>query len=111
ATNGIVGLETALGLALKLVHRGLISAARMVAMMSLNPARLLRLDDAGTIAMGARADITMIDPELEWTVDANGFHSLSRNTPFAGMRLSGRAVMTIVGGEIVYNSRGGISHE
>jgi dihydroorotase len=73
-------------------------------MMSLNPAALLRLD-AGTLAVGAIADITVIDPDLEWTVTPERFLSKSRNTPFAGMRLKGRAVLTIVGGEIVFDGR------
>jgi dihydroorotase len=104
AANGVVGLETSLGLALSLVHRSLIDASRMVQMMSLNPARLLRLD-AGTLAVGASADVTVIDPNLEWTVTPEKFLSKSRNTPFAGMRLKGRAHLTIVDGEIVFDAR------
>jgi dihydroorotase len=104
AANGVVGLETSLGLALDLVHRSLIQPARLVEMMSQNPAALLRLE-AGTLAEGAVADITVIDPNLEWTVAPEKFLSKSRNTPFAGMRLKGRAVLTIVGGEIVYDGR------
>ena len=104
AANGVVGLETALGLALQLVHRSLIQPARLVEMMSLNPAALLRLE-AGSLAEGAVADITVIDPTLEWTVAPEKFLSKSRNTPFAGMRLKGRAVLTIVAGEIVYDGR------
>ncbi len=104
AANGVVGLETALGLALQLVHRSLIEPARLVQMMSVNPAALLRLE-AGTLAEGAVADITVIDPNLEWTVASERFLSKSRNTPFAGMRLKGRAVLTIVAGEIVYDGR------
>jgi len=104
AANGVVGLETSLGLTLGLVHRSLIDASRLVQMMSLNPAALLRLD-AGTLAVGAIADITVIDPNLEWTVTPEKFLSKSRNTPFAGMRLKGKAVLTIVGGEIVFDGR------
>jgi dihydroorotase len=104
AANGVVGLETSLGLALDLVHRSLIEPTRMVEMMSLNPARLLRLG-AGTLAVGAAADVTVIDPNLEWTVAPEKFLSKSRNTPFAGMRLKGRAMLTIVAGEIVYDGR------
>ena len=73
-------------------------------MMSLNPAALLRLE-AGTLAEGAVADITVIDPNLEWTVAPEKFRSKSRNTPFANMRLKGRAVLTIVAGEIVFDGR------
>lgn len=106
AANGIVGLETALGLALDLVHHKLLAPARLVEMMSLNPAALLRMEaGAGTLATGALADITLVDPDLIWTVEPERFHSRSRNTPFAGRRLKGRAVMTIVAGEIVYDGR------
>jgi len=104
AANGVVGLETSLGLALELVHRSLIQPARLVEMMSLNPAALLRLE-AGTLAKGAIADLTVIDPNLEWIAAPEKFLSKSRNTPFSGMRLKGRAVLTIVGGEIVYDGR------
>lgn len=104
--NGIVGLETSLGLALELVHRSLIGAARLVEMMSLNPARLLRLE-RGTLATGSVADITVIDPNLDWTVEPDRFRSRSRNTPFMGMRLKGRAILTMVGGEIAYDGRPG----
>jgi dihydroorotase len=104
--NGIVGLETSLGLALQLVHRSLIGRARLVEMMSLNPARLLRLE-RGTLTTGTVADITVIDPNLEWAVEPERFRSKSRNTPFMGMRLKGRAILTMVGGEIVYDGRRG----
>ena len=104
AANGVVGLETSLGLTLGLVHRSLIDAPRLVEMMSLNPAALLRLD-AGSLGIGGVADITVIDPNLEWTVMPEKFLSKSRNTPFAGMRLRGRAVLTIVGGKIVFDGR------
>src|SRR5262249_2359237 len=89
--NGIVGLETSLGLALQLVHRSLIGAARLVEMMSLNPARLLRLE-RGTLATGTVADITVIDPNLEWAVEPERFRSKSRNTPSRATRLTERAV-------------------
>ncbi len=104
AANGIIGLETALGLGLALVHSGLITASRLVELMSLNPAVLLRVD-GGQLRPGAAADVTVIDPNLTWTVEPDKFLSLSRNTPFAGMRLRGRAVMTIVAGEIVSDAR------
>jgi dihydroorotase len=110
AANGIVGLETALGLTLSLVHRGLISPAKMVEMMAVNPARLLRLEESGNLAVGSPADITVIDPDLEWTVDPQAFKSKSRNTPFAGMKLKGKAITTIVGGKIVFDSRENDSH-
>jgi dihydroorotase len=101
AANGIIGLETSLGLALGLVHRGVIDPTRLVTLMTSNPARLLRCE-GGTLAPGSPADITVIDSTLQWTAEAGSFRSLSRNTPFNGMRLTGAAVMTIVGGRIVY---------
>jgi dihydroorotase len=70
----------------------------------LNPAALLRVD-AGNLAPGGPADITVIDPNLEWTVDPARFLSKSRNTPFAGQRLRGKARLTIVAGEIVFDAR------
>jgi len=106
AANGIVGLETSVGLALELVHRSLIEAPRFVELMSLNPAALLRLE-AGTLAIGAAADVTVIDPSLDWIVEPQKFLSKSRNTPFAGRRLKGKAILTLVGGEIVYDGRKG----
>jgi dihydroorotase len=105
AANGIVGLETALGLAMSLIHRGIITPTRMVEMMAVNPARLLRLKRQGCLALGAPADITIIDPDFEWTVDPDLFKSKSRNTPFSGMRLKGLTLMTIVGGEVVFDRR------
>jgi dihydroorotase len=104
AANGVVGLETALGLALELVHRKAIGPARLVELMSVGPARLLRLEN-GTLEEGSPADITLIDPNLEWTVDSSKFLSKSRNTPFSGRQLRGMAVMTIIGGEMIYDRR------
>lgn len=106
APNGVIGLETALGLTLRLVHRSIITRVRMVELMALNPARLLRLK-AGTLSTGSAADLTIVDPELPWTVEPAEMLSKSRNTPFAGIKLKGRATMTIVGGEIVYRLNGG----
>jgi dihydroorotase len=106
AANGIIGLETSLGLAMGLVHKQIISPTKMVTMMSLNPARLLRLE-AGALSPGMTADITIVDSNSEWAVEPTKFLSKSRNTPFAGMRLRGKTVLTIVGGEIVYDGRGG----
>ena len=104
AANGVVGLETALGLALALVHRGAIGPARMVELMALGGARLLRIE-GGTLEEGARADVTLIDPNMEWTVEPAKFISRSRNSPFAGRRLKGRAILTIVAGDVVYDGR------
>jgi dihydroorotase len=101
AANGVIGLETALGLAMNLVHRGLLQPVRLIELMSANPARLLKLP-GGRLAQGAPADVTIIDPNLEWNVEPRQFLSRSRNSPFTGSRLKGRAVTTIVKGEVVY---------
>ncbi len=99
APFGIVGLETALGLTFKLVNEGILSLADALCKLSLNPATVLRLSK-GTLSVGAEADITIIDPDIEWTVDSSQFKSKSKNTPFNGWKLKGRAVQTIVGGRI-----------
>lgn len=103
APFGIVGLETELGLFLDLlIHKHhTIDLCRLIEMYTAEPARLLNLK-AGTLSTGASADITLIDPNLEWTVNASKFQSLSRNTPFNGWKLKGRAVRTIVGGKTVW---------
>jgi dihydroorotase len=103
APFGIIGLETELGLFIDLLvhkHRK-IDVARLIEMYTVEPARLLKID-GGTLSVGARADITLIDPELEWTVRADQFQSASRNSPFDGWKLKGRAVRTIVGGKTVW---------
>jgi dihydroorotase len=103
APFGIVGLETELGLFIDILlhQRKAISINRLIEMFTVEPAKLLKLN-AGTLSIGAKADITLIDPDREWTVDASNFESLSRNTPFHGWKLKGRAVRTIVGGETVW---------
>jgi len=102
APNGIVGLETALGLVLtRVVGEGLIDLPTMIERMSCAPARAFGLP-GGTLAAGGPADVTVFDPEQEWTVDASAFRSKSRNTPFAGWKLRGRARLTVVGGRIVH---------
>ncbi len=97
APFGIVGLETALGLTLKLVDEGVLSMSDAIRKLSSNPARVLKIGK-GTLSVGAVADITIIDPKTEWTVDASQFKSKSKNTPFDGWKLKGKAVQTIVGG-------------
>lgn len=103
APFGIVGLETAVGLFCEiLLHRHkVIDLPRLVAMLTINPARLLGLD-RGTLASGAPGDVTIIDPDLEWVVDKDRFASKGRNTPFHGWKLRGRAVRTIVGGNTAW---------
>ncbi|KPJ61712.1 MAG: dihydroorotase [Latescibacteria bacterium DG_63] len=102
AAFGMVGLETTVGLLLTfLVKKGVISLSRAIAAMTVAPSSVLGIE-AGRIAPGRLADITVIDPELEWEVDPVSFASKSRNTPFKGMKLVGKAIATIVGGELVY---------
>jgi dihydroorotase len=101
ALNGIVGLETALALSLALAEEVGMTPTQLIAALSLRPARILRLP-LGEIAEGKTADITVIDPNLEWTVDAGRFESKSRNTPFDGWKMKGRARCTIVGGRVVW---------
>jgi len=102
APNGIVGLETALGLVYgHLVEGGLIDLPTMVMRMSVAPARLFKLP-GGTLAPGALADVTVFDPDAEWIVDPHRFLSKSRNTPFGGWKLKGKPRYTVVGGEVVW---------
>jgi dihydroorotase len=105
ALNGISGIETSLGLSLKLVHNGIIDKKRLVRLMSEKPALIMNLKNKGTFKTGADADITIIDPDERWTVDKNKFVSKGKNTPFHGMELRGRASMTITGGTIHDNTR------
>jgi dihydroorotase len=103
APFGIVGLETAVGIFCEvLIHRRqVVDLPRLVALLTWNPAKLLNLD-RGTLAVGAPGDVTILDPQREWTVDKEKFASKGRNTPFDGWSLRGRAVRTIVGGRTVW---------
>jgi dihydroorotase len=98
APFGIVGLETALGLSLRLVAEGVLTMSGLVLRMSMTPGRII--GRGGTLSEGVAADITLIDPEMEWTVRSAEFRSRSRNTPFDGWKLKGRAVRTVVGGRL-----------
>ena len=103
APFGIVGLETAVALLLdRLVHKKVIPLGRFVELLSSNPARILGLRDKGRIAVGADADLTILNLAKAGTIDKNAFESKGRNTPFDGWKLKGRAVMTIVAGRVVY---------
>ena len=101
AANGIIGLETAVPLGLKLVEAGIIDITDLIEKMSKNPARILGLKNG--LEIGKTADITIIDPEVSYCIDADRFQSLSRNTPFDGWDVKGRAVLTMVGGKIVFH--------
>ena len=96
APFGIIGLETALGLALSLVSEGVLSLTEIIAKISFNPAAVLNLKK-GTLSAGADGDITIIDPAKEWIVDAACFKSKAKNSPFL-VEMKGRAVATLVGG-------------
>jgi dihydroorotase len=101
AANGIVGLETSLGLSFRLVEEGVLSISDLVMKMSSKPASILKIP-GGSLRIGDVADITVIDPYREWIVDIKIFKSRSRNSPFNGWALKGRACCTIVDGEIKY---------
>ncbi len=104
APNGIVGLETALGLVYgHLVEGGLLDLSTMVERMSVTPAKLFKLP-GGTLAIGSPADVTVFDPDGEWTVDPASFLSKSQNTPFVGWTLRGRPRYTVVGGDVVWET-------
>jgi len=104
AANGISGLETSLGLSLNLINSRTLNWPELIVRMSLNPARILNLPK-GTLEPGADADITVIDPQLKWTVDVQAFRSRGKNSPFHGRQMQGKAILTIVGGEIKYDGR------
>jgi len=102
APNGIIGLETALAVSVThLVETGSLGFATLVERMSCSPARLFHLP-GGTLRRGAEADITVFDPKMQWIVEPAEMVTKGRNTPYAGMTLTGRATCTIVGGRIVY---------
>jgi dihydroorotase len=100
APNGIIGLETALATSLKLVEDGTLSLNGLIARMSTHPARILGVPCG--LKAGNPADITMIDPDVEFTIEPSLFRSRSRNSPFVGMQVKGKAVMTMVAGQIVF---------
>jgi dihydroorotase len=102
APNGIVGLETALAVVVSMLcERGILSYAELVDRMAVRPARVFNLP-GGTLARGTPGDVTVFDPTREWVVDPTTFLSKGRNTPYAGRRLRGRAVCTVVRGRVVF---------
>jgi dihydroorotase len=103
ATFGIVGVETMLPLSLALYHQGVLSLKDLLAKMTCNAAKIINFD-GGHIAKGARADLVLIDLNHEWEIDSQKFFSKSKNSPFDGFKVKGKAVRTIVAGKTVYLS-------
>jgi len=110
APFGMLGLETELAVFLEILlyQRKVLTLPQIIAMLTINPARLLRID-RGTLSVGAPADITILDPDQAWIYDKNSSPSLSRNTPFHGFSLHGRALRTIVGGRTVWDLETGFT--
>ena len=103
AANGVIGLETAVSLGLKLVQEGVISLTALIEKMSTNPARILGLENG--LRPDRSADITIIDPDVACKVDVRQFQSLSKNCPFDGWQLQGKAVLTMVNGRVVFEAQ------
>jgi dihydroorotase len=105
APFGIIGLETALALAIMRLHIARkVPLARIVELFSTNPARIIGKSDRGTLAVGSHADVTIFDPGKQWAYDVTKSRSKSRNTPFDGWKLTGKVVATIVSGRTAYRS-------
>ncbi|MCK4839766.1 MAG: dihydroorotase [Desulfobulbaceae bacterium] len=102
AANGIIGLETSLPLTMALVREGLLDPARMVELMALNPARILGVE-GGDLSLGRRADITVVDPGKSFVYSEDTIVSKSKNSPFIDRQLTGKAVLTMMGGAITHN--------
>lgn len=106
APNGIIGLETLVPVCvMSLIEPGHLTWPQLIEKLTINPARVLGID-RGTLKPGAKADVTIIDPKLEWTIDPNGFRSKSRNSPFAGWKVKGRAHAVILKGEMKFTVNG-----
>jgi dihydroorotase len=101
AANGIIGLETSLALGLRLVESDILSLTGLIEKMSTHPAGILGISSG--LKIGSTADITIIDTDRVWTVDADRFQSISRNTPFDGWTLKGKAVLTMVNGVVIFD--------
>jgi dihydroorotase len=101
ASFGIVGVETMLPLSLTLYHEKVLSLRDLLAKMTCNAAKIINFD-GGVIKKGARADLVLIDLDHDWTIDSQKFYSKSKNSPFDGFKVKGRAIRTVVGGKTVY---------
>ena len=103
APNGVIGLETSLGVMLTHFHHtNRLSPLTLINIMSTRPAEIFKLKESGKLAVGQRADVTVIDPNREWKVVPAQFQSKSRNTPFKGQTLIGKAIMTIANGRCLH---------
>jgi len=104
AAFGISGFETALGSLMTLVHHGQLTLATLIAKLTIEPAKIIgnKWGKLGTLTVGAPADVTIFDPDLEWIVDTEAFASKGKNTPLAGSRLKGKVIATISQGRLVY---------
>jgi dihydroorotase len=103
ASMGIIGLETALPIAVTVLHHHFqLPLWRIVELLSSGPARVFSLEGRGTLAPGALADVTIFDPKKKWTYDAAQSRSTSRNTPYDGWSFTGKVIATIVAGKVVY---------
>jgi dihydroorotase len=111
AANGIIGLETSLSLSLGLLEGGKVTPARIVELLSANPARILKLAGKGTLRKGSDGDVTIIDPDAEWEYREADVLSKSRNSPFFGWKLRGRAAATIRSGRVTHSLLQGVASD
>ena len=103
APNGIIGLETLLPICVgALIEPGHLTWPQLLLKLTINAAKVLGID-RGTLRVGAIADVTIIDPKMEWTIDPAQFKSKSRNCPFGGWKVRGRATQVLVGGQVRYS--------
>jgi dihydroorotase len=98
AAFGISGLETALAVVLSLHHKGDLELKTIISKLTVEPANIIQQRELGTLVPGSPADITVFDPNAQWTVDPSTFASKGKNTPFAGLTLKGKVIATIYGG-------------